>query len=68
MKKKWCRHIKWLPRLKGGRYWESMWFLNNCDPVPANWKVCPICLAERPTEANIAAATHRALMGLGDEE
>jgi len=69
--KTWCRHIKWQCGIAedrwqiGVRGWSGQLY---GVPVPHSWRVCPICEAERPTRANIAAATNRALQDAGDEE
>lgn len=69
--KTWCSHIEWRPMRKHAKlkYADKCdWFLNRHRLVLRSWKVCPICGAERPTRANIAAAELRAAMDAGDEE
>jgi hypothetical protein len=57
MKKKWCKHIKWT-----GEEWEFYYNTHPICLVLRAWKACPICLSERPTETNIAAAKLQAEM------
>lgn len=67
--KKWCRHIHWHPIVAPKYRWivrmdtslQKGWY-----EVPRYWKVCPICLVERPTKKNIEAAEMRSLMD-GDQ-
>ena len=65
--KTWCRHILWDEALEfigrkfifrlgsRGNGKNGIWY-----EVPRSWKVCPICLAERPTKANIEAGREAA--------
>jgi hypothetical protein len=64
MPKIWCRHIAWdYDNNDPNRYyWQLNDGTNDIIPVPRNWKVCPVCGAERPTRANKKAAELRFLM------
>jgi hypothetical protein len=65
MPKTWCRHITWndlSDRSSGGGF--AWWFVTKDKAVivSKNWKVCPVCLAERPTRENVRAAELRFAM------
>ena len=53
--KKWCKHIVWDSDNNDHNryYWQFNDGTNDTIPVYRNWKVCPICQAERPTKKNI---------------
>jgi ubiquitin C-terminal hydrolase len=59
MRMKWCRHIH--RRQYVGEIIYA-WFFDGCYVVSQHWKVCPVCLKERPTKKNIKAAKLRAEM------
>lgn len=61
----WCNHITWgLPVNSHHEGWVMFLEQTNASVigVPRNWKVCPICQAERPTNVNRRAAKHRFMM------
>ena len=64
--KTWCKHIRKVTGTYSGTKWRIQMTQHALVPhvsnmtVPSSWKVCPICEVERPTQANIRAATNRA--------
>lgn len=51
----WCPHITRAGNNKG---WVMLQDFTHATviEVPRSWKVCPVCIAERPTKAAIKAA------------